>query len=147
MNSDEAVRAARTATVASDTTSAVTIGSQFTGVIDEVRLWSVALDSASVVRDYQRYLVGNEAGLEAYYTFDYSVADQFYDLSYTGTKYHMNHGTVESATLSDAEIPTPPAAGLQELYLERRLLHPARPALRRQWYDLHDHPAPGHSPV
>lgn len=107
VNSDEAVRAARTATVASDTTSAVTIGSQFTGVIDEVRLWSVALDSASVVRDYQRYLVGNEAGLEAYYTFDYSVADQFYDLSYTGTKYHMNHGTVENAKLSDAEIPTP----------------------------------------
>lgn len=111
VNSDEAVRAARTATVASDTTSAVTIGSQFTGVIDEVRLWSVALDSASVVRDYQRYLVGNEAGLEAYYTFDYSVADQFYDLSYTGTKYHMNHGTVESATLSDAEIPTPQQLG------------------------------------
>lgn len=107
VNSDEAARTARTATVASDTTSAVTIGSLFTGVIDEVRLWSVALDSASVVRDYQRYLVGNEAGLEAYYTFDYSVANQFYDLSYTGTKYHMNHGTVENATLSDAEIPTP----------------------------------------
>ncbi|MGN0229355.1 MAG: LamG-like jellyroll fold domain-containing protein, partial [Muribaculaceae bacterium] len=98
-------KVARTGVVTADSV-AVEIGDKFKGVIDEVRLWSVARDSADVARDYSRYIVGNETGLEAYYTFDYSVADQFYDISYKGNVYNKNHGTVTDATLSSDDVPT-----------------------------------------
>ncbi len=98
-------KVARTGVVTADSV-AIEIGDKFKGVIDEVRLWSVARDSADVARDYSRYIVGNETGLEAYYTFDYSVADQFYDISYKGNVYNKNHGTVTDATLSSDDVPT-----------------------------------------
>lgn len=96
---------ARTGVVTADSV-AVEIGENFKGAIDEVRLWSVARDSINVARDYSRYLVGNETGLEAYYTFDYSVDDQFFDISYVGTEYHKNHGTVTGAAITETEVPT-----------------------------------------
>ncbi|MGM9804814.1 MAG: LamG-like jellyroll fold domain-containing protein [Muribaculaceae bacterium] len=95
----------RTATI-EPSSKEVVIGEGFKGVIDDVRLWSVARDSADIARDYGRYIVGNETGLEAYYTFDYSVANEFYDISYSGIKYHKNHGTVTGAKISDEEVPT-----------------------------------------
>lgn len=96
---------ARTATVSADSTVLV-IGDKFKGAIDEVRLWSVPRDSADVVRDYTRYIIGNETGLEAYYTFDYSVDDQFFDISYSGNTYHKNHGKVTGAKLGGEDVPT-----------------------------------------
>ena len=85
----------------------VYIGKDFVGAIDEVRLWNVARDSVAIRRDYNRYLVGNEDGLQAYYTFDYSVDSAFYDISYKGNKYNMNHGeTVGTMTLSSKDVPT-----------------------------------------
>ena len=70
----------------------VVMGEGFEGAIDEERLWNKALNADTIASDYNRYLVGNEDGLQAYYTFDYSVDDAFYDISYKGTKYNMNHG-------------------------------------------------------
>lgn len=64
----------------------VVMGEGFEGAIDEVRLWNKALNADTIASDYNRYLVGNEDGLQAYYTFDYSVDDAFYDISYKGTK-------------------------------------------------------------
>lgn len=95
--------AAKTATVTGNT-NAVKIGSGYKGCIDEVRLWSIACDSTQIAQNYGAHLVGNETGLEAYYNFDYSVDAQFYDISYSGTKYNKNHGIVNGATLS-GEIP------------------------------------------
>lgn len=84
----------------------VVMGEGFEGAIDEVRLWNKALNADTIVSDYNRYLVGNEDGLQAYYTFDYSVDDAFYDISYKGTKYNMNHGVATNVTTSSKDIPT-----------------------------------------
>lgn len=84
----------------------VVMGEGFEGAIDEVRLWNKALNADTIANDYNRYLVGNEDGLQAYYTFDYSVDDAFYDISYKGTKYNMNHGVATKVTTSSKDIPT-----------------------------------------
>lgn len=89
------------------TDQAITIGgNNFEGNIDDVRIWGIALDSQAIARDYTRYLTGGEAGLLAYYTFDYAVDGSFYDTSYTGIDYHENHGTVNGAVMDSSVIPT-----------------------------------------
>jgi hypothetical protein len=42
----------------------------FNGVIDDVRVWSVALTAADIANNMQRPLTGAEAGLAAYWKFD-----------------------------------------------------------------------------
>lgn len=94
--------------------SKVTIGKSYAGYVDEVRLWSRALTTASekgtseLRQTFDRLLVGNEDGLTAYWRFNDPVTDEFYDLSYAGEVYHANHGKIHSATLSGGteEIPT-----------------------------------------
>lgn len=97
--------AERTAQIAGNNNKVV-MGEGFEGAIDEVRLWNKALSADTIASDYSRYLVGNEDGLQAYYTFDYSVDDAFYDISYKGTKYNMNHGVATNVTISSKDIPT-----------------------------------------
>ena len=97
--------AERTAQIAGNNNKVV-MGEGFEGAIDEVRLWNKALSADTIASDYSRYLVGNEDGLQAYYTFDYSVDDAFYDISYKGTKYNMNHGVATGVTISSKDIPT-----------------------------------------
>lgn len=84
----------------------VVMGEGFEGAIDEVRIWNKALNADTLANDYDRYIVGNEDGLQAYYTFDYSVDNAFYDISYKGTKYNMNHGVATGVTISSKDIPT-----------------------------------------
>ncbi len=94
--------------------SKVTIGKSYAGYVDEVRLWSRALTTASkkgtseLRQTFDRLLVGNEDGLTAYWRFNDPVKDEFYDISYVGEVYHANHGKIHSATLSGGteEIPT-----------------------------------------
>lgn len=97
--------AERTAQVTGNDNNVI-MGAGFKGAIDEVRLWNKALTTDTIVRNYSRYLIGNEEGLEAYYTFDYSVDNEFYDISYKGTKYNMNHGDATGAQLSTTDVPT-----------------------------------------
>ena len=101
-------RVARTAPgVLSDNANPFVMGGgTFAGHIDEVRVWIRAFDAETLAQDYTRYLTGGEAGLEAYYTFDYAVADRFFDTSYTGADYHARHGQVGGATLTADAIPT-----------------------------------------
>jgi len=76
-------------------------GGIFAGNIDEVRIWGAALSADTIQRDYNRYLIGNEKDLLAYYTFNYVTDKEFYDISYTGADYHQNHGLLGSATVSN----------------------------------------------
>ena len=105
MNDQLAAKAKRTAEVTGNDNKLV-IGQGFKGAIDEVRLWNKALSADTIARDYSRYIIGNEAGLQAYYTFDYSVDSSFFDISYYGTKHNMNHGVVDGATISSSDTPT-----------------------------------------
>jgi RHS repeat-associated protein len=51
----------------------------FPGSMDEVRVWSVARKPEDIRRDMRRPLVGNEAGLIAYYQFNESSTDAVLD--------------------------------------------------------------------
>lgn len=104
VNGKKEGKALRTATVTGNN-NPVTIGGGFEGSIDEVRIWGKSLDEETIVQDYTRYLTGNETKLLAYYTFDYSVDNNFYDISYTDAKYNKNHGTASGA-VSGTDIPT-----------------------------------------
>ncbi|MDR2627352.1 MAG: LamG domain-containing protein, partial [Dysgonamonadaceae bacterium] len=81
-------------------------GGVFAGIIDEVRIWSLALSGEEISRDYKRYLTGGETGLIAYYTFNYAVDKEFYDLSFAGTKYNENHGTWTTGVSLSDDVPT-----------------------------------------
>lgn len=105
INGKAVAEAERTAQITGNNNKVV-MGEGFEGAIDEVRLWNKALTADTIASDYNRYLVGNEDGLQAYYTFDYSVDDAFYDISYKGTKYNMNHGVATGVTISSKDIPT-----------------------------------------
>ncbi len=106
LNGVQEARTQRTATVTGNTNQVVMATDGYKGAIDEVRIWSVARTAADIERDYGRYLVGNETGLKAYYTFDYAVESSFFDISYNGINYNQNHGVVSGATLSSTDIPT-----------------------------------------
>ena len=105
INGEAVAEAERTAQITGNNNKVV-MGEGFEGAIDEVRLWNKVLSADTIASDYNRYLVGNEDGLQAYYTFDYSVDDAFYDISYKGTKYNMNHGVATNVTTSSKDIPT-----------------------------------------
>lgn len=105
INGEAVAEAERTAQITGNNNKVV-MGEGFEGAIDEVRLWNKALSADTIASDYNRYLVGNEDGLQAYYTFDYSVDKAFYDISYKGTKYNMNHGVATGVTISAKDIPT-----------------------------------------
>ena len=103
LNGQPAGEMAHTASVPSNS-NAVVIGEAFKGIVDEVRVWSVPLTGAAILADYNRYLTGSENDLIAYYTFNYTTTDNFYDLSYVGTKFNENHGTVSATGVSLVEI-------------------------------------------
>lgn len=81
-------------------------GSYYKGLLDEVRIWNVALDSAVIVRDYTRLLYGGEKGLVSYWRFNDGIDGEFYDLSFEGNTYHSNHGTMNGGVKYDTTIPT-----------------------------------------
>ncbi|KAA6351923.1 hypothetical protein EZS27_000720 [termite gut metagenome] len=81
-------------------------GGDYAGVIDEVRIWDKPLTADDVLRDYNRYLTGEETGLAAYYTFNYAIETEFYDLSYQSTKYNENHGKLGAGVTLSSNVPT-----------------------------------------
>ncbi len=81
----------------------------FKGYIDEVRLWNKTLTNAEVLRDYGRYLVGNESGLVGYWRLQAGVGKQFYDMSRRGFKFYENHGYLFNTSWSSL---IPPKAQL-----------------------------------
>ncbi|MDR0874010.1 MAG: LamG domain-containing protein, partial [Prevotellaceae bacterium] len=102
INGDSVASLAGAAIVPSNTNIVTFGGNNFAGKIDEVRIWDKALTPADIKRDYNRYLVGNEAGLIAYYTFNYATNIEFYDISYHGTTYNANHGKLNTTALTIA---------------------------------------------
>lgn len=84
----------------------ITLGQNFVGVIDEVRIWNRPLSSEEILRDYNRYITGGEEGLLAYWSFNFATSTEFYDRSYNGSSYNENHGLFNGATLNKTNIPT-----------------------------------------
>lgn len=83
-----------------------TLGVNYDGIIDEVRIWERALPSYEIQRDYNRYLTGGENGLIAYWSFNYATDHEFYDCSYKNSDYNENHGQLNGTVLNDQRIPS-----------------------------------------
>ena len=77
----------------------------FKGFADELRLWTKCLTENEIVNNFDRLLVGNEKGLETYWTFDEGLTKQFFDYSREGTVYHEHHGTIGSNTKPETDTP------------------------------------------
>ncbi|NJM15350.1 MAG: hypothetical protein HC896_08195, partial [Bacteroidales bacterium] len=80
--------------------SNLTIGENFTGNIDEIRIWSKARDEETVKYDYKR-LVGNDAdGIAGYWRCDENFGNYIYDASKSNGEFHKNNGAFNGNTWS-----------------------------------------------
>ncbi len=92
-----------------DATPGIRMGFAFKGSIDECRLWGKALTETEIRHDYDRILVGNEAQLKAYWTFDEGIdgvsgsEGYFFDVSRYKTIFNDNHG--RHTLISDTLVP------------------------------------------
>lgn len=77
----------------------------FKGFVDDFRLWTRCLTDEEIMENYDHQLIGNERGLETYYTFDEGLNTQFFDYSREGTTYHQHHGRMGSNTQSSTLTP------------------------------------------
>lgn len=81
----------------------------FTGFIDEVRMWKRALTQNEILSTYDHLLSGEEKDLFVYWTFDEGLNNQqtAYDYSRTGGVANGNHGQIrpsnEMSTTTPAE--------------------------------------------
>lgn len=86
-------------------------GATFTGNIDELRIWSVARSSTQILASIATSLLGTEAGLKAYYSFDDDPAlPNIHD--FTGNK---NEGILISSAVLDTS--TSPVTGTSKGYM------------------------------
>lgn len=69
-------------------------GRNFKGYMDEMRVWNAALAPRDIARYYSSLLTGGEADLVAYWRFDETIIDQFYDISHRGDNYNRNDGVM-----------------------------------------------------
>ncbi|WP_177191820.1 LamG-like jellyroll fold domain-containing protein [Parafilimonas terrae] len=88
-------------------------GNYFKGFIDEVRIWNKAIADSVIARDYTRLITGSEDGLIAYWRFDESVTNQFFDISSNGSHYNQNDGIIYGAAIHTDAIPTPEQLSLK----------------------------------
>ena len=65
------------------------------------------LYNLQIVKNQTRLFTGDETGLAAYYRFDETITDQFYDLAFHGESYNRNDGKMSSTAVSRSlNIPT-----------------------------------------
>lgn len=79
-------------------------GNNFKGYIDEMIAWNIARKPGQIAKDYTLLLTGGEKGLAAYWRFDETITDQFYDISHKGEKYNRNDGTMNASAVKHASL-------------------------------------------
>ena len=77
-------------------------GNHFKGNLDEIRLWSVALDSAAISSNANSFIASNTEGLAAYWKVQVGVGNEFFDSSNDAGIFNENHGFLNNATWSSA---------------------------------------------
>ena len=88
------------------TWTSVRIGGQKDAHLDEIRLWTKALDDAQVKRDYKLYLKGNEDDLHTYIRANERLGDYAYDLARTGFDFHGNDLYLAPVALGESLHPS-----------------------------------------
>jgi len=81
-----------------DIAEGLSVGGGFTGWMDEIRMWNIELDSATIQRDYGRVLTGTEKGLVAYYQCNEGVGSMAYDVTHTGNTYKANDASFKNGS-------------------------------------------------
>ncbi len=82
-------------------------GKNYKGNIDELRLWNRVVPVAELQQNHTRMLVGNEPGMVAYWRFDETINNQFFDLSMQDGEYNRNDGNMNAAQVTrSTTIPT-----------------------------------------
>lgn len=79
-------------------------GRNFKGYIDEMLVWNKALSDSAIAVDHTRLLTGGEPGLVAYWRFDETIADQFYDISHRGDQYNRNDGIMDANHVVHSDV-------------------------------------------
>lgn len=84
--------------------SSVTMGSSFSGNIDEVRLYNRYKTKTQAFEDYSRKVSPDDDELRAYYMFDENVIgyNGFFDYSKKGIIYNENHGTIVNGSFNSS---------------------------------------------
>src|SRR3546814_15645543 len=78
-----------------------------------MRVWNIARDPAQLARDHTRLMAGNETGLVAYWRFDETIVDEFYDISNVNSMYNRNDGVISSQAMHSSSIPEPAQLSLK----------------------------------
>lgn len=82
----------------------------FRGYVDDLRLWHRALNGEEIARLADRYIVGNEDGLETWWNFDEPLVSHCFDYARNSNTYNGHHARVMGA----ASVPrTSPALQLK----------------------------------
>lgn len=81
-------------------------GFPFSGQIDEVRIWNIALTQADIQNTMYHELVGNEAGLVAYYTMDRNGQGQGLTVVNNSTSTVSGGSALNGSTVGTSTTPT-----------------------------------------
>lgn len=76
-----------------------TMGGGKTAYLDEFRVWETALIPSQILRDYRRYLDGNEPYLNTYIRANEKTGDYAYDLAHTGFDFHGNDAKLSHSSV------------------------------------------------
>ena len=71
----------------------IILAEDYTGNLDEVRIWQKTLSDQEIRRDYRRYLSGSEPSMALYFRFDEEKGSFSYDLSKKGFRQNKNDGS------------------------------------------------------
>ena len=83
----------------------------FKGYIDEVRLFSTALDSLRIYKDYNRLIAADAPDLLAYWRMEEGAGPYIFDFAKSDGLFHQNDGRINSALWSDV-VPTEQQLGM-----------------------------------
>ncbi len=75
------------------------MGGGKTALLDEFRVWETALNASQILRDYRRYLKGNESYLNTYIRANEKNGNYAYDLAQTGFIFHGNDAKLSNAAV------------------------------------------------
>ncbi len=78
----------------------------YSGYIDEIRLWNYALTSEEIEADADRLISGETEGLKAYITFDEGLEEYAFDSSCTNGVPNGHHAVVGGNTRPSDVVPT-----------------------------------------
>lgn len=106
VNGAQVAQVAASGTIKDTTTSLIIAGGAQHFYLDELRLMGTAVDSATAVRDYGRYLNGNETGFKVSLHNDEGVGDYAYDVSRVGNVYNANHFKLSGSYAWDSYRPS-----------------------------------------